>query len=502
MYINTNINKMKLYKYIIICFCVLCVPFMSNAQETEQEVFDDASDIEVPADVQKQLDAINSLSIESDQEISERLTKMENSTLQEESEEKLGVVCSDYYKFQSVQVSVGVDEDAYKSGNTIKFKGNVINENTYPVVDGNVFVRISRDNENYQSEGYYVVDEFFAQEGMALNSGEKQPVAFNWTMPEDITDGQYRADYFFSVGKKFNLGGLPFTNEVTIGSSTFYISSSEKGYLSFDRSDTKVNGETYKHIGNWPEIDPGTEVVITQPLSNTLDTKKDVNVTYELYYWDSMDKKDLIDTKTEKLTMQPGDVNELQYIIPKMDESVYYLKIIANSGDHKSIVNIRVVSLQERARLNYPAITKFPLKNGDSFTLFSCFHNTARIPSSGKIEVTLTDKSGNIIDELVYDGTITSGMMADKIDIIADDNYNYVQLQAKVYDVNGELIDEYETIYDCEQFNNICEDIENNNKQDSVDQQKKNVAMIILAVVTMVVVIMIGVIIKRKNSNK
>ncbi len=470
-------------KLFIFCMCsVLCnICFFSVVAQAQDSQYGAPPNETMPAEIKNILEKQKQIDVQS-----ENFDAMPQ------------VKCSDYYKFQSVQVSVGADKNAYSAGETVRFDGELINQNTYPVVDGMVFVRISRQNDQYITEGNYIVDEFIAQEDIILNQEEKKPIDFSWTIPQNITDGSYRADYFFSVGKKFNLGGLPFTNEVIIGGTNFYISSEEKGYISFDRSRTMVNDNPYKHIGNWPVFEQDQKVEIAQPLENSLHEKVDVKITYELYYWDSLNEKDLLDRKTEFVTIAPGATADLRYDIPAMRESVYYLKIKATTEDLTTIVNIRMISPQAHARLNYPGITKFPIREGDDVKLFSCFHNSSPTVTSGKIVAALMDEQGEKISDFSYKGIITSAMMAQTVDFVAKENYDYVKLVAKLFNDKDEIVDEYEIAYDCKKMNACIAESNGGNVKFSVAKMNY-VATTILVILTGVVVTVIVMIYRRKK---
>lgn len=407
--------------------------------------------------------------------------------------------CFDYYSFPSVQVSLGTDRDQYSSGEVINFSGEITNENSYPVVDGNVFARISRNNDSFVEEGYFIVDELVAIENIVIDKDSQIEGSFEWKIPEGMKSGDYIVDYFFSVGKKFNLGGLPFSNEIVIGKAFFTVE--EEGndaFVSFDRSGTQVNGEKYTHIGNWPVFEVGEKVTVSQPISNTFSESREVDVKYDLYYWDSLDEKDLISTKSDKITVLAGENSALEYEIPEMNEPIYYLKITATSGDQKSIVNVRLASEQERPRLNYPAVNKFPVYKGDSFTLFSCFHNTSSINTEGKVVVTLINKKGKEIGKVEYSGTIPSSMSADKTDIIAEDDYEYLKLKAKVYNKNDKIVDEYEVVYDCEVLNNCKkEDFVQKSDSDGIFSMK-DILIIIFVIISIATVVVVAIEKKKK----
>lgn len=352
------------------------------------------------------------------------------------------------YKFQSVQVSVGPEKQSYAAGDAITFTGDIVNQNSYPVVDGNVFVRISKVNPNYMSDGHNTVAELTALSSVAVDADTSLPVKFTWAAPKDLGAGDYRADYFFSVGNKFNLGGLPFTNEIIVGFANFKITNTVNTQFVLDRMNTKVNGEKYNHIGNWPIINKGEKIEITQPVKNLTNKEIKVDVTYNLYFWDSLNAADKLDTKTETVTVPANSSKDLTYIIPKSEQSVYYLNIKATTGDASSIVNIRTTSDIVKARINFPAITSFPLIKGDSANLFSCFH-TIYGATNGKLALTLTDSSGNNVARGEYSGAIGSQMSAASMNFTADKDYTLLNLKAELFDDQGKVVDSYQTKYDC-----------------------------------------------------
>lgn len=378
----------------------------------------------------------------------------------EELGDEVELSCFDYYKFQSVQVTAAPQKQEFTPGEYVFFKGEVTNENKYPVVDGYVFVRVGPANPRYDKEGHHIADEFFGAERVSIDSGATKPIEFEWKIPKGSSGGEYVANYFFSVDKRFNLGGLPFSNEVIIGSTRFSVEGGESGSLVFDRNGTTVNGKKYFHIGNWPVIEPGAPVKISQVLKNTDKSAKEIKVTYELYYWDSLRVEDKVASRDETLRLGPGASKTLQYDISKMDTSVYYLKIKASSEDDQTIINVRVASNIPRPRLNYPAITKFPVSRGEQFTVFSCFHNTSYVDAEGKVNVFLSDKKGNKVSEASYSGAISPDMLVAAGEVTAPKTYDYLELRSEIRDSKGVLVDSYETVYDCKELGgSACERI-------------------------------------------
>ncbi len=419
---------------------------------------------------------------------------------------KTGVNCFDYYRFQSVQVNVGSDADSYNAGDEVKFIGNLVNENNQPIVNGNVFVRISRKNNEHPEDWGYIVDEFFALDNIVLKANERKEVSFSWHIPKGTTAGNYRANYFFTVGKKFNLGGLSFSNEVIIGSSSFVIESQNHNYVQFDRSKTKINEKKYLHVGSLPIIDKGQSPVLTQMIDNTFSENKDVKMTYDLYYWDGLNDENKIDSKTENINLSANSKKEIKYTFPSMNVSVYFLRVTAEYDNQKSIINIRLASKQERPRLNYPAIVSFPIKKGDKEILYSCFHNTSNVNTQGKVIVTLIDEEGKKVAQINHEGEIPSAMSADKVEFIAKKNYQKLNLKAEVYDKNDKLVDSYQTTYDCADFD-ACDNKNNKNNNSAINRMRDSsvkVWLILLVILFVVISVstLIVVIIKNKNKKR
>ena len=379
------------------------------------------------------------------------------------------------YKFQSISVTAGLEQDTIhvsnNSGDKINFVGKVSNSNDYPIVDGYLFARLSRVNDNnWETEGHHIIEEKILYEKVSIPAKSSLPIYFNWQMPKNSDAGNYRIDYFFSVDKRFNLGGLPFTNEIIAGFSTFEIMSNTKTPFVIDRTMTSINGQTYVHIGNWPEFEKNSNVSISQPVKNLLDKEIELNIKYDLYYWDSLREEDLIKTNTEKVKILPNSTFNLTYNVENIDRSVYYLKISISGEEYQSLVNIRFLTTgydfisQDgewgdtlmvsngvgKARINYQAITSFPIKKGEEFRAFICYHNTSIGSDELKnISLKLFDKKGNLISSGNYKTSISSEVEAATINVAALEKLNYVKLVSEITDSEGNILDTYTAEYDC-----------------------------------------------------
>src|SRR3989344_1302518 len=369
--------------------------------------------------------------------------------------------CFDYYRFPSVQTSFDALQESYEPGQKVYFKGNLINENDYPIADGYLFVRIARFNENYTREGHDIADEFFAKSGpqgrekFYLDGNEEKTVVFDWNVPLNLPEGNYEASFSFVVGKKMNLAGLSFTNEVNAGSAEFKVKKSALGAkrVFLEKSSFAVNGEKYNHIGLWPQLGKGAKAEVAGKLKNETSKKENIRLVYDLYYWDGLDDKNKTSSRSEDITVAPNSSHFFKYVIPKMDETVYFLRVTAIAGNNqKSIVNLRFVSEQERPRINFFSPMKFPVLKGETMTNFACFHNTADKSANGKVTMNVFDEAGDKVQTLGYEGEITGNIMAVKKDAVALKDYDYLRMAASVVGSDGRA-DSYEMIYDCKNMN-------------------------------------------------
>ncbi|NLC30737.1 MAG: hypothetical protein GX765_01645 [Candidatus Moranbacteria bacterium] len=409
-----------------------------------------------------------------------------------------GVDCFDYYKFQSVSVVADPEKVEYQPGEDAKFFGKINNENDYPVVDGNLYVRIAKYREDFDTQGYDVVDEFFAMEGVALLAKSSKDFEFTWNISPELSGGKYNVTYFFTVGKKFNLGGLPFSNEIVAGMSEFSVKSEISKSLSFDRRNVKFNDQPYLHIGDWPSVEKGSNVGFKYNLSNTFDKDLDVLVSFTAYYWDSLSEEDHVKSYAEEVSVPKNSSKEFVFNLENVDRSVYYVQAKAESGTLKSMVNTRfVVENREGPRLNYPAITGFPIKEGDKVNLFTCFHNTTYANTEGTVELELFDEKNNLVGSVKHEGLIPSAMSAIKSEISAKKDYDYLVLKARVLDKAGNEVDKYETVYSCEQFGN-CK--ENSQSASGVIKRISESSVMAIIFAVLFVIVFIAVIIKLKGN--
>ncbi|MEI6650544.1 MAG: hypothetical protein WCL23_03870 [Candidatus Moraniibacteriota bacterium] len=366
------------------------------------------------------------------------------------------VNCFDYYHFGSVQVDVTPTVSSVVAGVPVTFQGTIVNGNDYPVTDGSVFVKIFRksgsDAASVQRNGYQVVDAFFAKENIVAAGKQSVPLSFEWKVPRNISAGDYEADFYFMTGKRFNLLGLSFTDDVTGNKTPFSVKSDMPATPEFDKNNVKLNGKEYSFAAaplRFGKSDPvNADVFLKNPSAES----RVVNVVWTLSNWSGEREENRLDRKTEAVTLAPNENKSLRYVADpsKSIGSVTVLTAEATYQDTKSILGIRFIRDGfDEVRLNFPGVLNYPIRRGESATLFSCLHATnADVVKGGELLLTLTDSFGTVLDSYTYQGDITGAMMGVKHDFTPKTSAATFILRTELKK-DGKIVETYETKYDC-----------------------------------------------------
>ncbi len=384
------------------------------------------------------------------------------SSAQELSHEDGVADCFDYYTFNSVQVDVSPTVVSTVPGVPLIFSGTLKNDNPYPIVDGSVFVKIFRKTTTGETHrnGYPVVDQFFVKEGITLPASSSSPFSFEWKVPRHLPSGDYEADMFFLVGKKYNLLGLSFTDDVTGNKSVFSIKSDAPDVPVFDKDAVTLNGESYAFAAFPPHFEKDNQINADVVLVNPSSEPRTVEVVWILFNWSGEREENRLDQKSEVVTLAPNERKSLRYVADpaKSTGAVTFLRAEASYQDTTSILNIRFVRDGiDEVRINFPGISKYPLKQGESNTLFSCLHSTnSGLVKNGELVLTLTDSFGIVLDTYTYSGDISGAMMGVKNDFTPDVSSSTFMLKAELRK-DGKTVETYETTYRCEDIDrSLC----------------------------------------------
>jgi len=368
--------------------------------------------------------------------------------------------CFQYYKFGSIKLNLSPEKYTYLSGDLVKFKGTVTNENDHPVVNGEIYVKIyRRDQQGAQAKnGEFQISQFVGLKNILLSAKQQKELEFEYKLPAGLAKGEYLAQFFFEAAGKYYLSGLPFQVAVPGGTTNFRIDGTASKAIYFDKDKAEVNDKKYNFRALNEPAKRDRAIEISVPLWNPTDTETVVSLKKDLFYWDDLNAKNLISSSTETITIPAGQKQQAVYTISKPEYSVYLLQLTATSQEGQTTINVRpTINGISQPRLGYSSLVSFPLAQGGRNVMFTCFHNAGDSKSNGKVVMTLKNEGGETISQSVYEGDIPSEMTAVAKEFTPGANYGKVRLTTDLYDSAGKLVDSSAEDYDCGKFNpSIC----------------------------------------------
>jgi len=360
------------------------------------------------------------------------------------------VSCFDYYRFGSVQAILTSSVENVVSGTRIEFSGELVNENPYPIVDGSLYVKIFKSRDEDDGNGPDVVDQFFAVSDVSIPANGRVPVSFAWMVPGYAQSGEYELASFFVTSRKFNLLGLPFTDDVVGNTVPFIVAGEHTTGVLFDKSSASINNEPYSFIAFPPLVSKDEPITISARIVNTTGQTQNASLVWTVYYWDSLLRRNAVQEESANVSVPPGGSTPVSITVSDTTYPVYLAVGTLSWKDTKSIIAPRFVREGiSRPRINFPSITSFPLMRGEENQVFSCLHNTSNeVATDGRLDLTLLDMDGNLIHNYTYRGDITGAMMGVANLFVPKKTYDRFVLEARLYE-NGVFVDEARMTYDC-----------------------------------------------------
>lgn len=302
--------------------------------------------------------------------------------------------CFDYYRFGSVPVTVTPTLFSFAQGATAGFQGVITNQNSYPIDDAEIYVKVFRDRSDQQSiDGPDVVDQFVAEDHINLKAGESKPVSITWPIPPDAQPGAYKLALYVASSQRFELYGLTFTDDVVGSATPFTVVGTDKGAVRFDNSSVTVGDQPFHFAAFIPQMASTTTVVpITAAIRNTTPAAARVTVDWQLYYWDALQGSHLIGESTEPVTLLPHGSVTVSYTVRNTAHSVYYLLgTLTDQYGSKSVIGVRyLASITNDSRFNFVGTSAFPAEAGKGAAV-ACIHAPGSGPAeNSEVEITAT----------------------------------------------------------------------------------------------------------------
>ena len=366
------------------------------------------------------------------------------------------VSCSDYYTSGSVQVDIAPYFSTVNPTDPILFGGKLKNSNPYPVVDGQIWMKIfkneKKSDELLKENGYPLIDFILVKDNVVIPANTEIPYEFQWTVPKDMDSGDYVSVFYFTTAHRYNLLGLTFSDVDMGNTASFTVNRViPRTSVVFDKNSVHLNN--VHHSFALPSRHFKRDEVVTAyaTLMNNSENDRAIELTWTTYKWDGLLEVFKHSSETKKLVIASGERIEESYQTPTIDTSVTFVIATVRDGDAQSMLNIRYVrdDILE-TRINFPSIMKYPLTAGQPVDMFLCIHSTnLPVVSDNSVILTLKDEAGTTLHTYTYNGDITAAMMAVKDTFTPDKTLSTFALTAALIR-NGVTIEEITTWYRCE----------------------------------------------------
>jgi hypothetical protein len=364
--------------------------------------------------------------------------------------------CSNYYKFGSIEMSLNLDkaDSKYSPNQTIELRGQMKNNNGYPITAGNVMIQIFLKG----TKSDYLMDEFL------VSDGKNKPINFSISQNGSRDFVLKYPAPLWGTGKYYIKASFVWNNKRIISQSSsldfdFFANDTEAKYL-IEGFKIKLNGEdTYNDSYiEYNPIDKIGKFGIEYNLVNPLKSSADIKVAYKIYKLNYFDSKNIIASNEETIKMNSNESKKISKSFSPLDPGLYVLEIMAGGQGIKTIsrYNILVNGLGMGARINFAAINDFPITPKSPTFGFVCYNSFSdKYSFDGKLSLKLRDSSNNIVFATSTTQFSASQNLALKNDFILDKKYSKLWLDISLITKDGYTVDQMTLEYNCSGLKNV-----------------------------------------------
>lgn len=292
-------------------------------------------------------------------------------------------VCSDFYRENSVTLTVTANGDTAATDNPLTFTGEVENTNSYPIVEGEVWVKIyqvENASDTKKRKRTNLVGYFKAVDDVSIKAFSKTPINFSWTPPTSLVSGDYDATYYFVSSDHFYLSGLPYLDSVEGPYSTFKVKGAVDQTVYFDRTSVKLNNVPYDFSAKNPSVYGREEILYIQAnLLNPTIEEKTVELNFKTSVWGGEKGLETVIDK-QYVVIKPGSMYAVSHMPLNYGGAVTLVEAEVKDGDSVSLFQ----TLFERrdlqdAMITFASIDEYPLKAEKSRKIFACVEGISNL---------------------------------------------------------------------------------------------------------------------------
>lgn len=284
--------------------------------------------------------------------------------------------CFKYYDYGKAQVHLSAEKIQYKPKEKINLEGQLVNNNTFPLMNVTLLAQIRRKNTtSYSTNGHFFVDQIVLQKDINLPALTVKNVKMTLPVLSSYPTGSYQIQYYLLSKYGFHYGGRSFLEEDHAGTTNFEIINANKDIVYFDIDDVRVN-DTVRPLRGLIDEFPKGVLRFNLNIVDTRQTPTSLPVQIKVYSFEEA-LEDRLVTQTTTTT----ENGRIQFNFNPPKEGAYVLLAQIDSPS-KTILKYRFAATESIAsdlQMNDVGVSSFPATNNSR--AWVCFHSPSNAVS-------------------------------------------------------------------------------------------------------------------------
>lgn len=365
--------------------------------------------------------------------------------------------CFNYYNYGNTQVNLSPEKTEYSAGENVKLIGNIINNNTFPIVDVVLYAQIKRLNpKSYDQNGHYLIDTYPLLEKLNIQAFETKPIEVQLPFKNTYPQGPYQIQYFVFSTYGFHYGGRPFFEEDYAGTTNLTVKNTMNPSLYFDIDTLEVDGKIRTIRGVTDEFSSDS-IPFDIHFVDARPEKLPIPVTVKFYNFEDTHEANVV----KQYTFTVDHTNTPLHVEFTPPEQGAYVLVASTDTPISTMIKYRFGALsgtQPELRMNDVGVSSFPAtKEGRAWV---CLHSpSAGFAQKTKISLALLDDKKQIVAENSVNYALSQDVLAISVPFENLSSLNDFALKAIVAnDINPSDKREVQIEYTCDLFTQSLHD--------------------------------------------
>ena len=360
-----------------------------------------------------------------------------------------------------------VEKASLSSGDVLR--GNILLENTtsVPFVNSSVYLRIVKKSQGAtdpetlvmnqevgdQPQSDVVVDQFFVEKNIVLSSNSEKTLVFEWTLPQNLSDGQYEVVPYGSLENGEIYMDSVHAGNIQGNGYEFTVDGAQSDKIVILPTSVSLNGKLYDSRSLSSIIAENEPITSTIKIEGIGDGNNPVRVNWNLFALDAAGNPILIDTKVSEINLVGGTSETVEYQNTDTMHTQYMLVAEVINDGVKNIFNIYATRGQgESIKTSALRLSNFPLSSDTNSKVSICVRSQNEQHVAGKeVKIGIFDENNNLVNEKVYSQVFVPAWTSLAVDLGEVKKGDKLTLVASVL-ANGQVLAENRILYDCSAF--------------------------------------------------